>query len=107
MKDSVENGVNNAVEYFIGGPNGNTTGHTHLATMQSTAGVRSVTWTMGAGYSGSYATDFVVETSVTLDDVWQNEALGGTVVITEDEVTYTFPAAAGNQRFVRLKVMAQ
>jgi len=36
-----------------------------------------------------------------------NETLGGTVVITEDEVTYTFPAAAGNQRFVRLKVMAQ
>jgi len=36
-----------------------------------------------------------------------NEALGGTVLIAEVEVTYTFPAAAGNRRFVRLKVMAQ
>ena len=105
--DHDNDGVNNGVEYFIGGPNGNTTGHTQLATMQSTAGVRSVTWTMGPGYSGSYGADFVVESSTTLDEVWTNEALGGNVVISEDDVTYTFPAAAGNQRFVRLKVMAQ
>ena len=106
-KDHDNDGVKNGVEYFLGGLNGDTTGFTDLSSVVSTAGVLSVSWTMGPGYSGSYGTDFVVEASATLDGVWANEALGGTVGITGDVVTYTFPAGSANRRFVRLKVIAQ
>jgi len=106
-KDHDNDGVKNGVEYFLGGLNGDTTGFTDLSSVVSTAGVLSVSWTMGPGYSGSYGTDFVVEASATLDGVWANEALGGTVGITGDVVTYTFPAGSANRRFVRLKVMSQ
>ena len=106
-EDHDNDGVKNGVEYFLGGLNGDTTGFTALPSVVSTAGVLSVSWSMGPGYSGSYGTDFVVEASVTLDGVWSNQALGGTVGITGDVVTYTFPAASENRRFVRLKVISQ
>jgi autotransporter-associated beta strand protein len=106
-EDHDNDGVKNGVEYFLGGLNGDTTGFTALPSVVSTAGVLSVSWTMGPGYSGSYGTDFVVEASAMLDGVWANEALGGTVGITGDVVTYTFPAGSANRRFVRLKVMSQ
>ena len=110
MTDDHDNdGVNNGVEYFIGGPNGNTTGFTPLPSVVSAAGVRSVTWTMGPGYSGPYGTDFVVQSSSTLTGTWTNEILspapGFTVVITGNDVKYTFPA--GTKNFVRLKVVSQ
>ena len=104
--DHDNDGVDNGVEYFIGGPTGNTTGFTPLPGVTNTAGTLSVTWTKAAGYTGTYGTDFVVETSSTLSGTWTNEILspdpGFTVVITGNDVKYTFPA--GTKNFARLKV---
>ena len=95
-------GVSNGVEYFIGGPNGNTTGFTALPGVTNTGGTLSVTWTHAADYTGVYGTDFVVETSATLVDPWTTETEGVNVIITGNNVTYTFPA--GTKNFARLKV---
>ena len=101
--DHDQDGVSNGIEYFIGGPSGNTTGFTALPGVVTTAGVRSVTWTHAADYTGVYNTDFVVETSTTLAGAWTQEAVGGNVTINGDEVKYTFPAGPV-ENFVRLKV---
>ncbi len=94
-------GVPNGVEYFLFG-SGNSTGFTALPTVVG----NTVTWTKAAvGYSGNYTTDFVVETSSTLIGVWGTAALGanpGEVVISGNDVIYTFPA--GPRNFARLKV---
>jgi autotransporter-associated beta strand protein len=100
--DQDNDGVANGVEYFIGGPSGNTTGFTPLPSAVDTAGVRSVTWTRGSTYTGTYGTHFVVETSATLVGTWVTETLGGNVTITGNDVKYTFPA--GTRNFARLKV---
>ncbi|MCE9519455.1 MAG: DUF6288 domain-containing protein [Verrucomicrobia bacterium] len=102
--DHDNDGVSNGLEYFFGGPNGNTTGITALPGVTNTNGTLSVTWTMGAGYTGTYGTHFVVETSDTLIGTWTTETLGGTVIITGSNVKYTFPAPLGSKKFVRLRV---
>jgi fibronectin-binding autotransporter adhesin len=95
-------GVPNGVEYFFGGASA-TTGFTLLPIAINAAATPSVTWTKAASYAGIYATDFVVETSDTLAaGSWTAETLGGSVVITGNDVKYTFPAGVRN--FVRLKV---
>lgn len=94
-------GVSNGVEYFLGG-NTNTTGFTATPGVVNTAGTLSVTWVKAAGYTGVYGTDFVVETSSTLSGAWTTETLGVNVVITGNDVKYTFPA--GTKNFARLKV---
>ena len=100
--DHDNDGVPNGVEYFIGGPTGNTTGFTPLPGVIDTAGVLSVTWTKGAGYVGAYGTDFLVETSAILSGAW-TPAPGPTVTFpTAAEVKFTFPA--GTTNFARLKV---
>lgn len=94
-------GVSNGIEYFLGGSS-DTTGFTALPAVTNTAGTFSITWTKAAGYGGTYATDFWVETSSTLNGAWDTEALGVNVTITGDNVKYTFPA--GTVKFARLKV---
>lgn len=95
-------GVSNGVELFLGG-SANTTGFTALPGVTNTAGTLSVTWTKAADYTGSYPADFSVETSETLaTGSWSTETLGGSVVITGNQVKYTFPA--GTKKFARLKV---
>ncbi len=94
-------GVSNGVEYFLGG-NTNTTGFTATPGVVNTAGTLSVTWVKAADYTGIYGTDFVVETSNTLSGAWTTETLGVNVVITGNDVKYTFPA--GTKNFARLKV---
>ena len=102
--DHDNDGVPNGVEYFIGGPSGNTTGFTALPSVTTTAGVRSITWTKAASYTGDYGTDFIVETSSSLAaESWTTEASPGTVTIIGNEVTYTFPAGPA-KNFARLKV---
>ncbi|HSP42322.1 MAG TPA: autotransporter-associated beta strand repeat-containing protein, partial [Luteolibacter sp.] len=94
-------GVTNGVEYFIGGPTGDTNGFTALPGVDNAAGTLSVTFTKAADYAGVYHTDFVVETSTTLDG-W-SPAPGGSVTFpSATEVKYTFPA--GTKNFARLKV---
>ena len=104
--DHDNDGVDNGTEYFLGGPNGNTTGFTPVPGVIDTAGTLSVTWPKGAGYSGVYATDFVVETSSTLSGVWVTETLGGNVIDSPTEVKYTFPGGPpySGKNFARLKV---
>lgn len=99
-------GVSNGVEYFIGGPTlptANTSGFTALPSVTDTGGILSVTWTKAAAYTGTYPTDFVVETSTTLAaGSWTTETLGVNVIITGNNVKYTFPA--GTKNFARIKV---
>ncbi len=93
----------NGIEYFLGG-NTNTTGFTPLPGVSNSGGALSATWTKGAGYTGNYGTDFVVETSTTLAGPWTAESSPGTVAITGNEVKYTFPSPLGSKNFARLKV---
>jgi autotransporter-associated beta strand protein len=102
--DHDNDGVDNGTEYFLGGPNGNTTGFTPLPGVTNAKGVLSVTWPKAADYTGTYGADFVVETSETLTGTWTPEASPGTVTLTGNEVTYTFPAPLGAKKFARLKV---
>lgn len=100
-QDHDNDGVDNGIEYFIGGPNGNTTGFT--ATPGPVGG--TVTWTMGAGFTGIYITDYEVQTSTDLV-TWTQVPVGtgdNTVVITPGtSVVYDMPA--GGKIFVRLVV---
>jgi autotransporter-associated beta strand protein len=102
--DHDSDGVSNGIEYFIGGPTGNTTGFTALPGVTNTGGTPSITWTHAADYTGTYGTDYFVETSDTLIGTWTAEASPGNVTITGSEVKYTFPSPLGTRKFARLKV---
>jgi autotransporter-associated beta strand protein len=103
-QDHDNDGVDNGVEFFIYGPVANS-GFTALPGVDNTGGTLSVTWTKAAGYTGAYNTDYVVETSTTLTGPWTPAVEGaspGQVLITGNDVKYTFPA--GTKNFARLKV---
>ena len=102
--DHDNDGVDNGVEYFLGGPSGNTTGFTALPGVTNSAGTLSITWTKGSGYAGVYGTDFRVETSDSLTGTWTAETEGVTVTLSGDNVTYTFPNPLGTRKFARLRV---
>jgi fibronectin-binding autotransporter adhesin len=110
--DHDNDGVSNGIEYFIGGPSGNTTGFTALpSVVKALDNTLSVTWTKAATYTGTYGTDFVVETSDTLTGTWATEIadpnLGFTVTFpSATEVKFTFPGgpAYSGKKFARLKV---
>jgi serralysin len=104
--DHDNDGVPDGIEYFVGGPNGNTTGQTTLPSIINSSGTLSITWIKGTGYPGVYGSDYLIETTTTMTGTWTPETVGVNVTLTGNNVTYTFPAAAGNRRFVRLKVMA-
>jgi fibronectin-binding autotransporter adhesin len=106
--DHDNDGVDNGIEYFIGGPSGNTTGFTPLPSVNTASGL-SVTWPKAATYTGSYGTDFAVETSATLTGPWTQEIefpnSGYTVTFpTATEVKFTFPTPLGSKNFARIKV---
>jgi autotransporter-associated beta strand protein len=86
--------------WVLSGDNTYTTGFTALPGVTNTGGILCITWTKAGTYGGNYGTDFVVETSATLDNPWVAETLGVNVIITGDIVTYTFPA--GTRNFARL-----
>jgi fibronectin-binding autotransporter adhesin len=97
--DHDADGVPNGIEYFLGGG----TGFTALPGVTA----HSVTWLKGAGYTGAYGVDFVVETSTSLTGTWlpadPGTAAGQADITTNPgQVKYTFPA--GTRRFARLKV---
>jgi autotransporter-associated beta strand protein len=95
--DHDNDGVSNGIEYFLGGAT-NTTGFTPLPGVTNTAGTLSVTWTKGSGYTGTYDTDFRVETSATLAEPWTKETLGGGNIINDSGfVKYTFPSPLGTK----------
>jgi alpha-galactosidase len=96
-------GVANGIEWFLGG----TTGYTELPGVVSAGGDTSITWTKAATFTGTYGTDFVVETSDTLIGAWTPEPLGVNVVIIGNDVTFTFPSPLGAPKFARLRVGGQ
>jgi autotransporter-associated beta strand protein len=101
--DHDNDGVSDGIEYFLGGTS-NTTGPTPLPSITNTDGTLAITWTKASTYPGVYGTDFVIETSTTLTGTWTVETLGVNVSITENHVSYLFPASSA-RRFVRLKVI--
>ena len=88
-------GVPNGIEYFMG-LNGSA-----FTTTPGLAANGSITWPKGAGYTGDYGTDYVVETSSDLED-WAPVAVGD-VVIGGTTLTYTLDSELA-PIFVRLKV---
>jgi fibronectin type 3 domain-containing protein len=103
-EDHDADGVDNGVEYFLGGIS-DTTGFTPLPGVLNTAGVLSVTWSKGDGYSGDYDVDFWIETSTTLTGAWTKETLGGGNVADDPGfVKYTFPTPLTGKKFARLRV---
>jgi fibronectin-binding autotransporter adhesin len=103
--DHDNDGVPNGIEYFLGGPNGNTTGFTALPGVDDNGGTLSITWTKGPGYTGTYATDFRVETSETLTGTWTPETIpGGNITDDPGFVKFTFPSPLGSKKFARLQV---
>lgn len=102
--DHDTDGVSNGIEYFLGGPNGNTTGFTALPGVVTAGPTRTVTWTRAGDYPGVYGTDFLIESSETLaTGSWTPETIGGNVTVSGNNYIYTFPA--GDKRFVRLKII--
>jgi autotransporter-associated beta strand protein len=101
--DHDNDGVDNGVEYFLGG-NTNTTGFTALPAPVSGA----VTWTKAATYTGVFNTDFKVQTSTDLT-TWTDAAasgtpsIPGTVYLSGNDVIYTLPSGPAKS-FVRLLV---
>jgi fibronectin-binding autotransporter adhesin len=106
--DHDNDGVANGIEYFLGGPTGNTTGFTTLpSVVKALDGTLSVTWPKGSGYAGVYNTDYVVETSATLTGVWTAETIGGgNITDSGASVKFTFPGgpAYSGKNFARLRV---
>ena len=103
-EDHDNDGVPNGIEFFIGGPDGNTTGFTPLPGVATVGSSRSATWTHAADYTGTYGSDHVIQSSTTLAlGSWTNETLGGNVVVSGNNVTYTFPAGPV-KNFARLVV---
>jgi autotransporter-associated beta strand protein len=102
-QDHDNDGVDNGVEYFLGG-NTNTTGFTALPAPVGGA----VTWTKAATYTGVFNTDFKVQSSTDLTTWSDASASGtagvpGTVHLSGSNVTYTLPTGP-TKSFVRLLV---
>ena len=107
-QDHDGDGVKNGIEYFLGGPYGNTTGFTALPfPVKALDGSLSVTWTKASSYIGTYGgiPGYVVESSGRLTGSWTVEtaapALNATVTFpTPTSVKFTFPPTAGAQMWV-------
>jgi autotransporter-associated beta strand protein len=103
--DHDNDGLSNGIEWFLGGTS-DTTGFNPLPGVTDAAGTLTVTWTKAATFTGTYGTNFVVETSPNLATTWTpvTEGVGADKVeITGNSVKYTFPA--GTTNFARLKVI--
>ncbi len=98
-QDHDNDGVDNGIEYFMG-----LSGNGFTASPALSAG--TVTWTKGGSYSGTYGTDFAVESSTDLVN-WTIVPVGsgalGTVTDNAGSVTYT-PSTGDAKRFGRLVV---
>ena len=97
-QDHDGDGVKNGIEYFMG-----QTGSTFTANPAAVSG--TVTWPMGATYTGVYGTDYEVQYSTDLVN-WTKANVGtgdNTVAVTAGtSVVYDMPA--GGKSFVRLVV---
>jgi autotransporter-associated beta strand protein len=102
-QDHDNDGVDNGVEYFLGG-NTNTTGFT----AQPAPFGGAIIWTKAATYTGVFNTDFKVQSSTDLT-TWNDATVSGTVGVpgtvhlSGSNVTYTLPTGP-TKSFVRLLV---
>jgi autotransporter-associated beta strand protein len=103
-QDHDTDGVQNGIEYFLGGASGNANGFTAVPGVTQSAEVYSITWTKAADYTGMYGSGFVVESANAVGGPWTAETLGAAVTISGNNVKYTFPAG-GPRKFVRLRVV--
>ena len=103
--DHDNDGVSNGIEHFIAGSN-SSTGPTILPSVMDQSGTLTITWTKASSYTGSFGTEFFVESSESLSGAWTNENSPGNVTISGNQVTYTFPKPLGPKKFVRLRVAA-
>jgi autotransporter-associated beta strand protein len=98
-QDHDNDGVRNGIEYFMG-----QSGSTFTA--NPTVSGNTVTWPMGATYSGTYGIDYLVQTSDDLN-TWTAATVGvgaGFVAVNPAaSVIYTLPTGSG-KLFVRLLV---
>ncbi len=93
--DHDNDGVANGVEYFMGLSGSGFTSN------PAVNGAGLVSWPKGASYTGTYGTDYVIQTSTNLG-TWTDVPLGN-VTIDSDSIDYTLPAGNPKQ-FARLKV---
>jgi autotransporter-associated beta strand protein len=99
-QDHDNDGVDNGVEYFIGGTT-NTTGFTATPVLNAS---NNITWTMGDTYTGTYGTDYLIQTSNELT-IWDPVAEANVTidnVAPGKSVSYTLTGPG--KRFVRLLV---
>jgi autotransporter-associated beta strand protein len=95
-------GVTNGIEYFLHGT-GDSSGADVFASVISSVGNPSVTWTKASTYPGTYGTNFVVQTSSTsASGPWTSQTAGSNLILNGNSVKYIFPAGA--QTYVRLVV---
>jgi hypothetical protein len=98
--DHDNDGVDNGIEYFMGGST-NTSGFTVTPVLNTS---NQITWTMGDSYIGTYGTDYVIQTSNELT-TWEPVAEANVTldnVAPGKSVSYTLTGAG--KRFVRLLV---
>jgi autotransporter-associated beta strand protein len=94
-QDHDNDGVDNGVEYFMG-----QTGSSFTPNPAAVGG--TVTWPMGATYTGVYGTDYKVQTSGNLS-TWDDVAAASVTITPGASVAYALPAGGG-KLFVRLVV---
>lgn len=96
--DSDNDGVPNGTEYFMG-----LTSESPVFTALPGVAGGQVTWPKGGGYTGTYGTDFVVETSPDLTTWTGVDAEDPNLDLTTAPVTFTLPTGTG-KIFTRLAV---
>src|SRR5690606_26237951 len=96
--DHDNDGVENGIEYFMG-----QTGSTFTANPAAVSG--SVTWPMGAAYTGVYGTDYEVQYSTNLVD-WTkvDEGTGDNTVSVTPGTSVVYDMPTGGKSFVRMAV---
>ncbi len=88
-------GLDNGAEYFMGA-----TGSSFTANPGVVAG--TVTWPMGASYTGVYGTDYLIQTSANLTS-WSLVPAGSLTISSGTSVSYTLPVGSP-KLFTRLVV---
>ena len=97
-QDHDNDGVDNGIEYFMG-QSGN--GFTATPVLNAS---NNITWTMGDDYAGTYATDYVIQTSSDLT-TWASVPVGNvTIDNTAPGKSVSYTLTGSGKRFVRLLV---
>jgi autotransporter-associated beta strand protein len=94
-QDHDNDGVDNGIEYFMG-----LSGNAFTANPMLNS-ANTIAWPMGATYTGTYGTDYVIQTSSDLT-TWSPVLVGDVTIVPGTSLTYTL--SGSGKRFVRLLV---